>query len=144
MAEPASPEDQNPRNPPTASQERLLQFSPAEIRLLIITIVGTVAGTLMALLIVGLAIWVVHVARPMSGVSPALFLILTLMDPVLLAFCWSVSYGRNRLHFKPGGFLDSQLKGFSKPVGLIGFWFFAIYFCFFSLVWVAAATGISK
>jgi hypothetical protein len=67
MNEPTSSGEQNAGSPSAENRERLLEFSPAEMRLLIITIIGTVAGTLIAVLAVGLAFLCLRMFVPPQG-----------------------------------------------------------------------------
>jgi hypothetical protein len=154
MTEPTSPDEQKPGTTPDASQERLLQFSPAEIRLLIITIIGTVAGALIAALIIGLALWFIRTAAPskgpVRGQELQTLITASFIIPIPLVISWYTGYGQLR----PGRFFfgENQLQSkwgrrtyrIGVLIGKFIFWTMIPYVCVISIAWVGIAAGISK
>jgi hypothetical protein len=131
MGEPTPPGGQNPDSTPTADHERLLQFSQAEKRLLIITIIGTVAGTLIAVLTVGLALFVIHQARTPSE-APLSYVFLTISGPIGFTCFWLLwrSSSKENKFYRGAVLLFLVCNGLGVVLA--------------SLVWVGLAAGISK
>ena len=138
MNDPTSPNEQNAGRASTDNREGFRLLS-AEIRLLIITIVGTVAGTLVAVLLVGLAFWFLHIILGSSHGNQRYWnlVIATVLCVAGLGFI-AIASGSPRRRTK----LFSSHK--LNLITMALYWLGIMWIGVLILVWIGVAAGISK
>jgi hypothetical protein len=141
MNDPTSPNEQNAVRASTDNRERLLDFSPAEMRLLIITIIGTVAGTLIAVLAVGLAFLCLRILLPSRGPDKTL----NFINLVVITISNTLLVGAFAAILRPPW--RRQKIGSSNKTNLfvaILYWLIIVAEGMIILAWIGLAAGISK